>query len=88
MPDATISDAAGHTTITASDGSYTLSGLTAGTYALIPSKAEYSFTPSHHTVPVPPDGTDRDFVRIVTPFLDLPIRNLSPVEALQGNIGW
>ena len=41
-----ISDGAGHTTTTNSNGDYTLSGLTAGSYTLTPSKSGYTFSPT------------------------------------------
>ena len=57
----TISDNAGHTTTTGSDGRYTLSGLAAGTYTITPSKSGYTFSPTSRTVTVPPDATGVDF---------------------------
>jgi hypothetical protein len=57
-----ISDNAGHTTTTGSDGRYTLSGLAAGTYTLTPSKSGYTFSPPSRAVTVPPDATGVDFV--------------------------
>ncbi len=53
----TISDNAGHTTTTGSDGRYTLSGLAAGTYTITPSKSGYAFSPASRQVTVPPDAT-------------------------------
>ena len=58
----TVSDNAGHTTTTGSDGRYTLSGLAAGTYTLTPSKSGYTFSPPSRAVTVPPDATGVDFV--------------------------
>lgn len=58
----TISDGAGHSAPTDASGHYTLSGLTAGTYTLTPSKSGYTFSPASRTVTVPPDATGRDFV--------------------------
>ncbi|MGB9873276.1 MAG: carboxypeptidase-like regulatory domain-containing protein, partial [Anaerolineae bacterium] len=57
----TLSDNAGHTTTTGSDGRYTLSGLAAGTYTVTPSKSGYTFSPTSRTVTVPPDATGVDF---------------------------
>mgnify|MGYP006281598321 FL=1 len=50
----TISDNVGHATTTIEDGSYDLSGLSAGTYKIIPSKPFYKFEPIERTVSVPP----------------------------------
>ncbi|MFN3929222.1 MAG: carboxypeptidase regulatory-like domain-containing protein, partial [Thermoflexus sp.] len=61
IPGVTISDNAGHTTTTGSDGRYTLSGLAAGTYTVTPSKSGYTFFPASRTVTVPPDATGVDF---------------------------
>jgi len=58
---ATISDGAGHTATTDSNGDYTLSGLEAGIYTITPSKSGYTFSPASRTVSVPPDATGRDF---------------------------
>ncbi len=58
----TVSDNAGHTTTTGSDGRYTLSGLAAGTYTITPSKSGYAFSPASRQVTVPPDATGVDFV--------------------------
>ena len=41
--------AGSQTTTTASDGSYTLSGLVAGSYIVTPTLAEYTFQPAHRT---------------------------------------
>ncbi|MBU1751839.1 MAG: carboxypeptidase regulatory-like domain-containing protein, partial [Chloroflexi bacterium] len=61
IPDVTISDGAGHTATTNSNGNYTLSGLTAGTYTITPSKSGYTFSPTSRVVTVPPDATGQDF---------------------------
>ena len=61
ISDVTLSDNAGHTATTDSNGNYTISGLSAGTYTLTPSKIGYTFSPASHTVSVPPSATGQDF---------------------------
>jgi hypothetical protein len=58
----TISDGAGHSDTTDSNGNYTLIGLTADTYNIAPSKSSYTFSPSSHSVTVPPNASGQDFV--------------------------
>jgi TolB protein len=60
IPGVTLSDDAGHTTTTGSDGSYSLSVLT-GTYTLTPSKSGWTFFPLTRTVSVPPSAAGQDF---------------------------
>jgi len=70
----TISDSAGHVATTDSNGNYTLSGLTAGTYTFTPTKSGYAFSPTSLSVNVPPDATGQNFTaRSVGP--DLAICN-------------
>jgi hypothetical protein len=49
------------TATTASDGTYSLSGLVTGTYTLTPTLPGHTFTPASLTVSVPPDATGQDF---------------------------
>ena len=58
----TVSAGWAGTATTDGNGTYTLSGLAAGTYTLTPSKSGYSFSPASRTVTVPPDATGQDFV--------------------------
>ncbi len=58
----TISDGAGHSTTTNSQGHYTLSNLDPGTYTITPSKSNHQFSPASRTVTVPPDATSQNFV--------------------------
>ena len=53
--------AGGQTATTGANGTYTLSGLVAGTYDVTPSKAAYGFTPGSLAVIVGPDQTGVDF---------------------------
>ena len=64
ISDVTISDGAGHTATTDSNGNYTLSGLAVGTYTITSSKSGYTFSPASCTVSVPPDATGQDFTGI------------------------
>ncbi len=64
VPDVTISDDVGHTTITDNNGNYTLDNLPAGTYTIIPSTLppdDYIFLPGWHIITGPPDATGVDF---------------------------
>ncbi len=64
IPDVSISDDAGHSTITDSNGNYTLKGLTAGTHTITPVKRYYDFSPVSRSVSVPPHRMGYDFVAI------------------------
>lgn len=57
----TVSDGAGHSTVTDSNGDYALNGLPAGNYTLTPSKSGCSFNPPTRTVALPPNGTGQNF---------------------------
>jgi clostripain len=57
----TIAAGSGGSTITASDGSYTLSSLAADTYTLSATKTGCTFDPSFRFVDVPPNATGQDF---------------------------
>ena len=46
LAEVAVTDQYGHTAMTDQNGSYTLTGLTAGSYELAPSKAGYVFSPS------------------------------------------
>ena len=61
LPDVTICTDQGHCTQTLGDGSYTLIGITSGTYLIVPGKMDYYFTPEYRSITVPPDGTGVDF---------------------------
>jgi hypothetical protein len=57
----TVSDGAGHTALTDGSGSYTLTGVPAGTYTVTPSLAEYTFTPPTQSVTVGPSKSGINF---------------------------
>ena len=67
ISDVTLSDGAGHTATTDSNGNYTISDLSAGTYTLTPSKSDYTFSPASRTVSVPPSATGQDFTEAPAP---------------------
>jgi hypothetical protein len=56
-----VSDGAGDITTTDSNGNYTLSGETDGTYNITPSKNGFTFLPASRSMTVPPDATGQDF---------------------------
>ncbi|HQK92290.1 MAG TPA: DUF2012 domain-containing protein, partial [Armatimonadota bacterium] len=58
----------GRAATTAADGTYSLSGLVAGTYTLTPSKAEYTFAPGALEVTVGPDVAGQDFAATVVTY--------------------
>jgi hypothetical protein len=57
----TVSDGIGGTATTDSNGNYTLTKLTAGSYTITPTLAGYSFTPASQPVTVGPDQTGVNF---------------------------
>ncbi len=87
----TISDGAGHTATTGSDGNYLLTGLVAGTHTLTPSKIGYTFSPASRAVTVSPDATGQDFTGATSlqgPLTLVPVVPLANEESpiMQG--GW
>ena len=61
VPGITVSADPAHTTITGSDGTYTLTGLALGSYTIGVSLDKVSFNPDSRTVTGGPDQTDVDF---------------------------
>jgi hypothetical protein len=59
---AIISDGAGQTASTDSNGDYSLSELNAGTYTITPTAGGCTFSPAARTVTVPPDIAGQDFI--------------------------
>ena len=58
----TVETQAGHLAVTGADGSYSLPGVTAGSYTLTPSLVGYTFTPPNLAVSVPAQTSGLDFV--------------------------
>jgi hypothetical protein len=61
MAGITITTGTGSTTTTASDGSYTLTGLTEGSYTITPQMSGYAFEPASRTVSVSNDTMNVHF---------------------------
>ena len=57
----TISDGAGHNATTDVTGSYTLVGLSAGSYVIRPSTSGLAFCPRSRSIAVPPDQSSQNF---------------------------
>jgi hypothetical protein len=51
---------------TDSNGNYSVAGLEARTYTVVPAKTNYSFTPRSRVVSVPPNATNENFVGTAT----------------------
>lgn len=66
----TLSDGTGHSTQTGTSGDYSLTSLTAGTYTVVPTLANYTFAPTSLTVSMPPDATTQNFVGTTTTPVD------------------
>ena len=74
----TVSTLGGYSTVTGSDGSYTLSNMPAGICTVSTASSGYSFTPSRQTVAVTGEMMNVDFVAQEggdppEPFFDLPV---------------
>ncbi len=57
----TLSDGAGHTTLTDVNGNYAFNGLPAGSYTVTPSLAEYTFAPASRPVTLGPSQSAINF---------------------------
>jgi len=61
----TISDNAGHSAVTDTNGYYTITSLAEKTYTITPSKSGYSFSPPSMNLKVPPDALNKNFTAVV-----------------------
>ena len=89
---ATISDDAGHSTLTNSQGAYTIGGLLRGTYKISASSPCFTFTPLEQTVTVPPSAGQINFIgQSRCAFLPVILKPCSPLYAdnfSNPNSGW
>lgn len=60
-----VTVASGPSTMTAANGTYSFSGLVAGTYTVVPTKAEFDFSPANRSVTLGPNKTGVDFTASV-----------------------
>ncbi len=59
----TLSAGAAYSTSTDISGNYTLIGLPNGIYTITAVQSGYAFTPTNHSIPVPPSATAQNFTR-------------------------
>ncbi len=69
-----------YTTLTDAQGAYTLTRLTAGTYRITPSFAQYHFAPPWRDQTAPPDGSGVDFVGALEHVVHLPLVHRPPPD--------
>ncbi|NUM44030.1 MAG: PD40 domain-containing protein [Anaerolineales bacterium] len=62
LEDVQVETNTGDMGVTNSAGSFTITGVSAGTYTLTPGKAGHAFQPPSRTISVPPDATEVNFV--------------------------
>jgi formylglycine-generating enzyme required for sulfatase activity len=63
LPNSPLSSLAPYTTVTDSNGEYTISGLPAGQYTIVPHQTGYTFFPPSQERTVPPNRTGVNFIR-------------------------
>jgi hypothetical protein len=63
-----VSAGPGHSTTTGTDGTYTISGLAAGTYTVTPNKTGVTFSPATRQVSLPPNTSSVNFSATVTTY--------------------
>lgn len=75
----TVSDGAGHSSVTDSNGNYLFSGLVSGNYTITPAKDNLVFSPPSRSVSIPPNQTGQDFTTgQVTPTPTTPPPTVTP----------
>jgi PKD repeat protein len=77
-----VTDGQGHWTSTGQNGSYTLSGLAAGSYTVSPSKTGYTFAPTSRSATVPPNASGVNFLAtptVVAQFSAYPLSGPAPL---------
>ncbi len=67
LSNVSVSTGAGGSAITNATGAYTIPGLSAGVYTIIPTEPAWVFVPPTRTVTVPPDATGQDFTMLHPP---------------------
>jgi hypothetical protein len=61
IADVMVSVGPSGSTATGANGAYIIAGLITGTYTLVPDTVGYFWSPTGHTIAIPPDATDQDF---------------------------
>jgi hypothetical protein len=85
----TLSGAASKTTTTASDGSYTFSGLANGSYTVTPSKSGYTFSPTSIAVTISgANQTGKNFTATASSGGDTPLTSGVPVNGSVAYQAW
>jgi hypothetical protein len=82
VPGVTVSASNGGSATSGSDGSYTFTGLSTGTYRLEPILEGYSFEPASAIVMVPHDATEYDFSALDTTPPNVPSPTPTPTSTL------
>ncbi len=80
----TVSDNATHSTVTDTNGYYTITNLAEKTYTITPSKNGYSFSPPSMNLKVPPDAINKNFTAAINclsgQIVDIKGRPIADVE--------